>query len=222
MNSFLGGSSYPSLEYQVKHKRWFIENILYPEYQDITLIGHSIGAYIGLKVADEMPLSRISRVVGLFPTIERMAVTPNGKFFSSSFKYGRWFAIGAAYVLSFLPDRFHRLLLRRFLPEDGEHHYLAAKNLLQYRCLYNSLMMANDEMLNVTEIDYDLLHRQLPRTILYYGRNDLWCLESSYRDIKQRFPEAQLHLCDKDFAHAFVLRDAFSCADLVAGWLQDK
>lgn len=45
---------------------------------NIILMGHSIGSYISAAVLKHRPHHGISRVIGLFPTLREIALTPNG------------------------------------------------------------------------------------------------------------------------------------------------
>ncbi|GAV05776.1 hypothetical protein RvY_15854 [Ramazzottius varieornatus] len=81
------GNAYPTLQFQVDHKRWFLDHYVPPHVEHITIIGHSIGSYIALQMAKQSKDPRINHVIGLFPTIERMALTPHGRIYTPVFKY---------------------------------------------------------------------------------------------------------------------------------------
>jgi hypothetical protein len=69
-----------------------IENC--PVSARINLIGHSIGAYICLQIAGPLAAHgfNVHRILNLFPTIERMADSPNGRVFQLARKCGiLWF-----------------------------------------------------------------------------------------------------------------------------------
>lgn len=68
-----------NLHDQVIHKINFFEENLSND-TPIILLGHSIGAYIALKIFHQLQDSgfNIIKVLGLFPTIEQMALSPNG------------------------------------------------------------------------------------------------------------------------------------------------
>ena len=68
-----------NLHDQIIHKINFFEEHL-PKDIPIILMGHSIGSYISLKIFPQLQDSgfNIVKVLGLFPTIEQMALSPNG------------------------------------------------------------------------------------------------------------------------------------------------
>lgn len=75
-----GEKSVYSLEDQIQHKVDCIDTLIEqngPETNFI-LVAHSIGSYISAEVLKKRPNHGISRVIGLFPTLRDIAITPNG------------------------------------------------------------------------------------------------------------------------------------------------
>ena len=92
------------LEEQILQKNLFLEKHIAP-HSKIILIGHSMGAYVILNLLKDCErLSDISKAILLFPTVERMAISPNGRFVTPSVMYLRWIGILAAAAFSFLPQ----------------------------------------------------------------------------------------------------------------------
>uniref|UniRef100_A0A915BQ99 Lipid droplet-associated hydrolase n=1 Tax=Parascaris univalens TaxID=6257 RepID=A0A915BQ99_PARUN len=71
---------------QIRHKIDFCLEYL-PRTTRIIIFGHSIGSYIMLRLLSELMENKYNVVcaVALFPTIERMAESPNGQRFCRSF-----------------------------------------------------------------------------------------------------------------------------------------
>uniref|UniRef100_A0A914XWS0 Lipid droplet-associated hydrolase n=1 Tax=Panagrolaimus superbus TaxID=310955 RepID=A0A914XWS0_9BILA len=72
---------------QTDHKfNFFMEYM--PKNIPIILIGHSIGAYIVLKILPKLVENgfNIVKVIGLFPAVEELASSPNGVKFGGIFK----------------------------------------------------------------------------------------------------------------------------------------
>ena len=70
-----------TLEGQIIHKQCFIDKYV-PEDVTLHLIGHSIGAKICTELLARFSASSVKRQASaylLFPTLERMAETPNGR-----------------------------------------------------------------------------------------------------------------------------------------------
>ena len=107
------GRDWYSLEDQVEHKLAFLER--YARDRDsLYLIGHSIGCYMLLQMRDKLAEDRVKRVILLFPTIERMAETPNGIRQAPLFSTLRPLFIAICWLLS-LPLLAGVLSLKTFL-----------------------------------------------------------------------------------------------------------
>ena len=69
---------------QIEHKYAFIEKAGLPPDVRMTLIGHSMGSYVILRLMKKLKMEsnvEASAAYFLFPMIERMAETPNGSSF---------------------------------------------------------------------------------------------------------------------------------------------
>ena len=92
-----------SLE-QITHKKIFLEEHI-PSKSKIILIGHSIGAYIILHLLKNCSRATdVTKSILLFPTIERMAISPSGRYVTPMVTYFKWFAIAAVTAFSCLPE----------------------------------------------------------------------------------------------------------------------
>ena len=92
-----------SLE-QITHKKIFLEEHI-PSKSKIILIGHSIGAYIILHLLKNCSRATdVTKSILLFPTIERMAISPSGRYVTPMVTYFKWFAISAVTAFSCLPE----------------------------------------------------------------------------------------------------------------------
>lgn len=84
-NTAQSGTPFTDLGDQITHKLQFlISSCKLPEGVKINLIGHSIGAYMCLKMAPELSQRgfNLGTTVCLFPTIERMRDSPEGRKFT--------------------------------------------------------------------------------------------------------------------------------------------
>ena len=69
------------------------------------LIGHSIGAYIILHLLKNCHRAEdVTKCILLFPTIERMAISPSGRYVTPMVTYFKWCVIATVTVFSFLPE----------------------------------------------------------------------------------------------------------------------
>ncbi|KAJ7351004.1 hypothetical protein OS493_037361 [Desmophyllum pertusum] len=80
--------------------------------------------------------------------------------------------------------------------------------------------MAQDEMKEVVHPDDEVIEQNLKKLIFYYGATDHWAPVSYCEDMKMRFPEGEIYLCERKFQHAFVLESSEEVAEMVASWIQ--
>jgi len=66
-----------------------------------------------------------------------------------------------------------------------------------------------------------VIEQNLKKLIFYYGATDHWAPVSYYEDMKKKFPEGEIYLCERKFKHAFVLESSEEVAEMVAPWIQD-
>lgn len=66
-----------------------------------------------------------------------------------------------------------------------------------------------------------VIEQNLKKLIFYYGATDHWAPVSYYEDMKKKFPDGEIYLCERKFKHAFVLESSEEVAEMVAPWIQD-
>lgn len=211
-----------NLEQQIQHKIKFLETHI-PPGTNITLVGHSIGCKIILRLLqhfDNHPSVSISQSYLLFPTIERMRASPNGVKLWPVLNYLRWFVVMLVCVACILPGKLVDGLLRLYFSSSVYESCVAAtKELLNARVIQNVLWMAKDELEKVVELDVDVLKRYRDKIVLYYGASDAWCPVQYWEGVRERVPGVRAELCEDGTPHAFVLRHAEPVAEKLAKWI---
>ncbi|KAM4724627.1 lipid droplet-associated hydrolase isoform 3-T4 [Anableps anableps] len=99
------------LDGQVRHKLAFLQNHV-PRGTRLVLLGHSIGCYMILEMMKRDPELKVLKAVMLFPTIERMSQTPQGRVLTPLLCQLRYLAYLPLLLLSLLPERLASLLVR--------------------------------------------------------------------------------------------------------------
>lgn len=212
-----------TLQGQIRHKVAFItENI--PSHVKLFLIGHSIGCYIILKILDQLEHS-VGRCFMLFPTIERMASSPNGRIYTPALKYLRWIAPIAANVLSMLPEYIKAWLIQRFFQGDCVPAcvHSATLSLLKPFCVSNALFMAHQEMKIVADLDKDLVRNHSECLSFYFGKSDDWCPPHYHQEFKEEFPDFpadHIRKCEIGYKHAYVVEESVDVAQVVVDWFK--
>uniref|UniRef100_A0A0N5ASR3 Lipid droplet-associated hydrolase n=1 Tax=Syphacia muris TaxID=451379 RepID=A0A0N5ASR3_9BILA len=137
---------------QVQHKVDFCKQYLLKNAK-LILIGHSIGAYIMLRLAEELLSTgyAVVRAFGLFPTIERMKISPMGRrlyplltFLNS---YDSWLAPITS-CIKWLPDSLKRVACKWHFtnPETPQCVFEATHEILDVDILRNIIHLAVEEL----------------------------------------------------------------------------
>ncbi|XP_075057479.1 lipid droplet-associated hydrolase isoform X2 [Mixophyes fleayi] len=206
---------------QTDHKLSFLrENV--PADMKLVLIGHSIGCYIILEMMKRSADLKVLRSILLFPTIERMAQSPQGKVMTPLLCSLRYIVYMPFYLLSFLPEVMKTSLVKfalRGINSVDEACVAASLNLFRMECAANAMYMGSQEMVKVMERDSETIKQNVNKLIFYYGAKDAWCPVQYYEDIRKDFPKANILLCDKGIRHAFVLDSGKEVAAMIISWL---
>ncbi|XP_047467937.1 lipid droplet-associated hydrolase [Mugil cephalus] len=207
---------------QIEHKLAFLREHV-PRDTSLVLVGHSIGCYIILDMMKRNPELKVLKAVMLFPTIERMAQTPQGKVLTPVLCHMRYVGYLTLFLLSLLPDRLKLGLIKlSFIGMRSLDNTIVEPtvNLLGGDSAANALYMGGQEMKMVLARDNITIKKHLEKLIFYYGATDHWCPVQYYHDIKQDFPHGDFRLCENGFRHAFVLDAGREVAKMVVEWIQ--
>ncbi|XP_040586708.1 lipid droplet-associated hydrolase [Mesocricetus auratus] len=207
---------------QIEHKLAFLRAHV-PKDVKLILIGHSIGSYIALRLMKHVPELPVIHTFLLFPTIERMAETPNGRLATPILCWFRYVLYAASYlVFKPCPEIIRSFITTKALQRLNFTCEIPVKNALQPFCLANAAYLGSQEMIHVRKRDDEIIKEHLPKLTFYYGKTDRWCPVKYYEDMKKDFPEGDIRLCEKGIAHAFVLGFNQEVATIVADWINNK
>nr|XP_033792307.1 lipid droplet-associated hydrolase isoform X2 [Geotrypetes seraphini] len=208
---------------QIEHKLFFLKNNV-PKDMKLVLIGHSIGCYIILELMKRTSELQVLKSVLLFPTIERMAQSPQGKFVTPVLCRLRYVVYISIYLLSFLPESIKASIAKFVLwgfKSVEKALVTASLNLFSVNCMANAMYMGSQEMVKVIDRDTSTIRQNLKKLIFYYGAIDNWCPVQYYEEMKNTFPDGDIRLCEKGIQHAFVLDSSKEMASMITDWLQD-
>ncbi|KAM4626043.1 lipid droplet-associated hydrolase [Polymixia lowei] len=206
---------------QIEHKLAFLRKHV-PRETSLVLVGHSIGCYIILEMMKRDPELKVMKAVMLFPTIEHMAQTPQGKVMTPVLCHMRYVAYLPLFLLSLLPERLKTTLVKLVLGGicSLDHTVVPPTvSLLSGDCAANAMYMGGQEMKKVLERDNATIKKNLEKFVFYYGATDHWCPVQYYHGIKQAFPRGDIRLCEKGLRHAFVLDAGREVAEMVVEWI---
>ncbi|KAI9338456.1 hypothetical protein BDR26DRAFT_862916 [Obelidium mucronatum] len=213
-----------SLECQIQHKVAMFDHIkaLYPKGTRFVLGGHSIGAFMALRVLRERP-DGFSKLVLLFPTLKHISDTKNGKVVSWLVSPGirhltalfLWFWKP---VLMAFPVVFYSMIAL-VTGLTGNALKVTCDQLLHHTSGYHATVLGHWEMKEVREMDLETIETHHDKLVLFYGPEDGWADESHFLDVKRRFPDIQAHLCNDKIPHDFVIAHSEVVARKVVSWL---
>lgn len=213
-----------SLDAQIKHKLDFLENHVHPNSK-IHLIGHSIGAWIIVELLhkyDQLK-DRVLTINLLFPTLQRMAESKNGKFVNNFYRNMHWFILSLSNFLYLFPTFVIMLIINlclavRSLPNN---YCDAILKMINPFILEKILIMGYDEMDIVKELNRDGIDKIKHLTHVIYGIRDNWAPLDYMDDLKKYEPYIKMTKAH-DVEHAFVLKSSEQVADMVAKFIKSK
>lgn len=211
------------LKTQVDHKLDFLQNHLSTNAK-IHFIGHSIGAWmiVELLQKNDHLMERVSSVNLLFPTLQRMAESKNGKFLNNVFRRMQSVVLFLLRLLYLMPGflftfLIHLYLWFRCLPSKYSTWFIKLINPLVIK---NVLFLAFDEMDSVQALNSDGIAKIKHLTNVIYGRDDGWAPIEYMEDLKKFEPCLKMTLVPIE--HAFVLRFSEHVADMVSNFIKLK
>lgn len=150
---------------QIEHKISFLRTQV-PKDVKLILIGHSIGSYMVLQILKCVPELPVVHAFLLFPTIERMAESPNGKIATPLLCWFRY----ALYAISYLllkpcPDVVKSWLAGLILQVVDIKTEFPLTSMLQPSCLANAAYLGAQEMRKVVQRDDDIIKQHLSKVI---------------------------------------------------------
>jgi len=170
------------------------------------LIGHSIGAYICLKVAHRNPDFNVKYIVNLFPTIRHLwsGLAPAIKLFILP-----GFRHSAAALIHHCPFWIQKNLFAMGIGGEPSQKFLSVLDKLQYNTVLNILYMANTEASTVIQIDDELksfIGTRGDITLFLYGHKDPYTPKHFTEELKSAFPNANVFMTtDVNVEHAFCV-----------------
>ena len=160
-----------SLKEQIAHKNKFLEGHI-STHSRIILIGHSIGAYVILNLLRTCQrASDITKAFLLFPTVERMAISPSGRYVTPLVTYFKWLAIASSAAFSILPAFVKEFLVRWWLNDRKQLSLSSVESILKLltpQSIDGVFTMAQHEMKEVVDLD-----DEVPNHTKYIHGNNL-------------------------------------------------
>ncbi|KAI8598640.1 hypothetical protein EDD21DRAFT_434644, partial [Dissophora ornata] len=215
-----------TLEEQVESKIAIVDRLreMYPVGTRFILAGHSMGSWLALRVLKARPNHGIEHLFELFPTIHRIADTPNGRKLKPLFKPStRSIAGGAVSTLRFLfsAPAIFQSVVGLVTGQQKDMAQVTSQLLLHSSVVKNCLFLAGEEMEAIKIMDKELIEEHASKLVFYYGRTDEWSPIENYYEMRDQFPKVKSYLCNQGMVHAFVLGHGEAMGLLVGGWINE-
>ncbi|GAA5829816.1 hypothetical protein JCM11251_007892 [Rhodosporidiobolus azoricus] len=229
-----------SLEEQVEDKVRFLDELKGKHAglggegnAKVVVLGHSIGAWIGLQVLHRRP-SLLQSLHLLFPTLSHMAQTPNGRTLSPLFS--SWTLRPVFYstsALSYLPTALTSRLVGLITGQNGAGAQTTTELVSSPSTVLAALTMAKEELATVTALDAHLVSSVADKLWFYYAAEgvDKWVIDECVSEVEKAVEgklgragrEKRVRRCKEGLPHAFVLDDAHSAslARKCATWITE-
>ncbi|KAG0371022.1 hypothetical protein BGZ54_001376 [Gamsiella multidivaricata] len=215
-----------ALEEQVESKIAIMDRLqeMYPAGTRFILAGHSMGAWLALRVLKARPNHGIERIFELFPTIHRIADTPNGRKMKNLFKpMIRSIVGGTVSTLRFIfsAPPVLQSIVALATGQESDMAKVTSQKLLYSSVVKNCLFLAGQEMEAIKIMDKELIEEHASKFVFYYGKTDDWSPIENYYEMMELFPKVKSYLCNQGMVHAFVLGHGEPMGLLVGGWINE-
>lgn len=195
-----------------------------PSDVKIHIIGHSIGSYITLELLKSDDINkRIKHCYFLFPTIEHMADSPNGKMFIAFIQSNYKLVYCIAALLAYIPTKLIAIIVSLVMWCRSIPQAHLSPVLMHFRptVLSKIIFMANDEMMRVQTPNYQIIEKNKKRLTFIYSLTDKWTPITYYERLVARFPDIDAQVTD-EFRHAFVINTSYEMAAFISARILDK
>ncbi|CAG8460942.1 5138_t:CDS:2 [Paraglomus brasilianum] len=227
---YQGNSRLYSLQDQINHKiaifdeleRKFTSEHGHNVAPRFILCGHSIGAYIATQLLRSRPDHGIIQVYALFPTLQHIHKTPNGRLLSPLFHPTNT-TLASSLIASLrfiLAPHILTLLVKLVTSQSVAYAKITTQKLLHGHVVKNTLHMAMTEMQEVQELDEELIKENLEKFVFYFGERDDWAPVEHYEILCKKFPNGKVLICEDGCPHAFVLTHSEIMAAKVSQWIE--
>ncbi|XP_049877560.1 lipid droplet-associated hydrolase isoform X2 [Pectinophora gossypiella] len=212
-----------NLEGQLAHKFDLINNHI-DKKSKLHFIGHSIGAWMITELLQKHAAihERTSSVSLLFPTLQRMADTRNGKFLNGFLRRIHGLVVILFSLLYLIPESIRAICIQTYLKICSlPPHYL--ERIMKYlHPLVNEkvLFLAYDEMDTVQKLNNEAIDKIKHLTYVIYSTDDGWAPIHYMDDLKPFEPMLQMK--EVNIAHAFVLKSPEPVAEMVVDFIKTK
>uniref|UniRef100_A0A8C8M514 Lipid droplet-associated hydrolase n=1 Tax=Oncorhynchus tshawytscha TaxID=74940 RepID=A0A8C8M514_ONCTS len=206
----------------LKHKLVFLSEHI-PRDTYLVLMGHSVSCYIILEMLTLDPELQVVKSVMLFPTIERMAVTPQGRLLTPVLCHLHLCSLPARLPpLSTMKNSPRPLFLIHQTLQLALYFGAGSVFLASAKPRFVCQMVKRDSSFQRTHFHCSRLWmfcHSYVQLVFYYGACDHWYHVQYHQETKRDFPNGDIRLCSRGIRHALVLDTGKEVADMIVEWI---
>ncbi|XP_035449601.2 lipid droplet-associated hydrolase-like [Spodoptera frugiperda] len=200
---------------QIQHKLDLINNYI-DKRAKLHLIGHSIGGWLLMELLhkNDYLQKRILSVNLLFPTLQKIASTKNGKLVNNLVRYLHRIILLILFIMQLFPTitilGVKLFLFLNSLPPYYEKRIMIYLNpVLQEK----AMLLAYESMERVHELNVQAIKKVQHMANVLYSTDDRWVPMHHIRDLQKFTPQIAFH--EVNVEHAFVLKSSVYVATIV-------
>lgn len=186
------------------------------------MLGHSVGSYTILHLLEHASIKqRIIKNYFLFPTIEHLSDSVNGRIMTRLVKPIVPLIIFLTWIFTTLPGLLQRILVYIFCKVASVETFQvdAIVKFVDPYVIANVLSLAYDQLRIIKERPSDKLEKHLDGIKVYYGKIDNWVPTLVPISIKNDIPQLDVEIGERGIWHSFVLYQSKEMGEIVADWL---
>lgn len=164
---------------------------------------------------------KIKRCYLLFPTVERMAASPNGFFFTKIVSPAYFILRLVVCLLNMFPSILKTLLIYLYFVIFSIPKYFLGTSQKYFNTVTMDkvVFLARKEMDEVRALDAETIKENVKLLKFYYGSSDGWAPKKYFHQLKKMIPDVDAELDNKNISHAFVLRSSEEMGKITADWI---
>lgn len=214
-----------NLQGQIQHKIAFIRKYV-PAHVKIHVICHSIGSYMFLELLKHNEIKdKIEKGYLLFPTIERMGLSPNAPKIKMLFNM-MFIILAFLRFLARLPAFVTTLVCYAYftIARYPKQYLGTAAKFVSPRTFEQCFYLANDEFRSVVNLDVQHVAENKKLIKLYYGASDGWTPLKYYTELKEKIPTIDAEVDAYNLPHAFMLNQKSDSrmAMILSEWIRGR
>lgn len=164
---------------------------------------------------------KIKRCYLLFPTVERMAASPNGFFFTKLISPAYCLIRLMCSLLYMLPSIIQTLCIYVYCVLFSIPKYFlgTTQKFINPVIMDKVIFLARKEMQQVKELDVEIIKANVDLLKFYYGSSDGWAPTKYYHQLKERIPDVNAEIDPNNISHSFVLKSSDEMGRITADWI---